>query len=215
MSLVIAIKDKGRIVLGSDKQISTGSNKDHTSTKIWEVQELPGAIMGGVGTVRAAQIIQYSNIIDKNYLGKTLDTEFVVTSLVPTIAGLLASNGINCEDENTRNKMMPNAFIFAYKDRAWMIWNDLSVSEIEDCLSIGSGSDVARGALFATHAKSAFERIVTSIAAAAENTLFVDDGIDILTTEGREGDNEELAKFMDNEISFTLEPDIKKKKNKK
>lgn len=78
--------------------------------------------------------------------------------------------------------MMPNAFIFAYKDRAWTIWHDLSVSEIEEYFAIGSGSDVARGVLFATPEKNPFDRIVTSIEAAAESTLYVDNGIDLLAT---------------------------------
>ena len=72
MSLVIAIRDKDRIVLGADKQVSTGGSKEHTSTKIWPVAELPGAIMGGVGSARASQIIQYANIIDKNLIDKSI-----------------------------------------------------------------------------------------------------------------------------------------------
>jgi 20S proteasome alpha/beta subunit len=34
MSLVIAIKDRDRIVLGSDKQVSAGPTKSHATTKI-------------------------------------------------------------------------------------------------------------------------------------------------------------------------------------
>lgn len=34
MSLVIAIKDKDRIVLGADKQVSVSDFKDHSCTKI-------------------------------------------------------------------------------------------------------------------------------------------------------------------------------------
>ena len=34
MSLVVAIKDKDRVVLGADKQVSTGDTKNHTNTKI-------------------------------------------------------------------------------------------------------------------------------------------------------------------------------------
>ena len=34
MSLVVAIHDKDRIILGADKQVSTGDSKDHTNTKI-------------------------------------------------------------------------------------------------------------------------------------------------------------------------------------
>ena len=214
MSLVIAIKDKDRIVLGADKQVSAGDSKDHTITKIWAVEELPGAIMGGVGSARASQIIQYANIIDKNLIGKDISTEYVICALAPTIAEGLKRNGFNIDaKEDGVCEMMPNSFIFAYKDKAWMIWNDLSVTEIGDYLAIGSGSDVARGALFATKRHNPFERIVTAIDAAAESTLFVDDGIDLLATGQHDGDNEKIAKALGFEIEEVKE-EIKKSKSK-
>ena len=146
MSLVVAIKDKERIVLGADKQASTGGSKDHTCTKIWKLEELPGAIMGGVGSARASQIIQYSQIIDKNLLNKEINTDFIVRVLAPTLAAGLKANGIVVDaSDGAKCDMMPNAFIFAYKDKAWSIWHDLSVSEIGEYIAIGSGSDVARG----------------------------------------------------------------------
>ena len=221
MSLVIAIKDKDRIVLGADKQVSSGDSKDHTITKIWPVEELPGAVMGGVGSARASQIIQYSSIIDKNLIGKDITTEFVICALAPTIAAGLKANGINIEaKDGDFCDMMPNSFIFAYKDKAWMIWNDLSVTEIGDYLAIGSGSDVARGALFATKKHNPFERIVTAIDAAAESTLFVDDGIDLLATGEHDGDNEKIAKALGFELEEVkeelkkAEPKAKKTKKK-
>lgn len=87
---------------------------------------------------------------------------------------------------------MPNTFIFAYKDKAWMIWNDFSVSEITDYLAIGSGSDIAKGALFATQDKNPFERIVTGIDAAAINTLYVDNEIDLLATAVKPSDEKQI-----------------------
>jgi hypothetical protein len=119
MSLVIAIKDKDRIVLGADKQTSVSDFKDHSSTKIWPVEELPGALMGSVGTCRASQIIQYANIIDKNLINGDLSTDFIICSLAPTIAAGLKAHGIVVEPgENGSCDMMPNSFIFAYKDKA-------------------------------------------------------------------------------------------------
>ena len=41
--------------------------------------------------------------------------------------------------------------------------------------------------------KNPFERIVTSIDAAAESTLFVDDGIDLLATKSHKDDAELVA----------------------
>ena len=203
MSLVIAIKDKNRIVLGADKQTSVGNNKDHLATKIWEVADLPGALMGSVGSVRASQILQYSELIDKNSLGEIPTFEFVVRSLVPIIHATLEANGVRCaipdEDEGV-SVMMPNCILFAYKDRAWMIWHDFSVTEIEDYLAIGSGSDIAKGVLFATVDKNPFERIVTAIDAAAETTVYVDDGIDILMTEEKPTDLKQFSKALGIEI---------------
>lgn len=198
MSLVVAIKDKDRIAIGADKQVSSGDSKDHTITKIWPVEELPGAVMGSVGSARASQIIQYANIIDKNLIKGDVDMDFIVCALAPTIAAGLKANGINIDaKEDGVCEMMPNSFIFAYKDKAWMIWNDLSVTEIGDYLAIGSGSDVARGALFATKQnKNPFERIVTSIDAAAESTLFVDNGIDLLATKSHKDDELLLAEAL-------------------
>ena len=120
MSLVVAIKDKDRIVLGADKQVSTGDSKAHTSTKIWQVEELPGAVMGSVGSARASQVIQYSNVIDRNLVNEAdLSTDFIICSLAPMIAAGLKQNGISLENkEENVCDMMPNSFIFAYQDRA-------------------------------------------------------------------------------------------------
>ena len=214
MSLVVAIKDKDRIVLGADKQTSVSDFKDHSSTKIWPVDELPGALMGSVGTARASQIIQYTHVIDKNLLNDNdVDTDFIICSLAPTIAAGLKSNGIVVEaGESSTCELMPNSFIFAYRDRAWMIWNDLSVTEIEDYLAIGSGSDVARGALYATKkSKNPFERIVTSIDAAADSTLFVDDGIDLLATKVHKDDAELIATAFGYKIKKKPTEEKKKK----
>jgi hypothetical protein len=113
-------------------------------------------------------------------LSQKLDTDFIVRVLAPTLANGLRNNGIVVEAaDGAKCDMMPNAFIFAYRDRAWTIWHDLSVSEIDEYFAIGSGSDVARGVLYATPDKNPFERIVTSIEAAAESTLYVDNGISL------------------------------------
>ena len=214
MSLVIAIKDKYRVVLGADKQVSTGGSKEHTSTKIWPVDERPGAVMGSVGSARASQIIQYASVIDKNMISKDVDTDFIICSLAPTIAAGLKANGINVEEKDDDVcTMLPNSFIFAYKDKAWLIWNDLSVSELTEYFAIGSGSDVAKGALFATKKHNPFERIVTAIDAASESTLFVDDGIDLLVTDEHDGDSLKIAKALGFEIE-ELKEEVKKSETK-
>lgn len=76
----------------------------------------------------------------------------------------------------------------------------MSITEINDYLAIGSGSDVAKGVLYATQDQNPFDRIVTSIDAAADSTLFVDDGLDILMTETRPSDKKEIAAALGFEL---------------
>lgn len=187
ISLIVVIKDKNRFVLGSDKQASFCNNKSHDATKIWDIPELPGAIFGAVGEVRPAQVIQYNQIINLNdLLGQSIDTGFVINQIVPNIISCLKVNGINCvvnTEKDISRTILPCSFVFAIEDHCWTIESDLSVSEVSDYTVLGSGMDVANGALYATKDKNPFERIVTSIHAAAETTLFVDDEIDMLATE--------------------------------
>lgn len=64
----------------------------------------------------------------------------------------------------------------------------------EDYLAIGSGAEVAKGALFATkEAKNPFDRIVLAIQAAADSTLYVDEDVNILVTEMKKTDKKMLA----------------------
>lgn len=69
--------------------------------------------------------------------------------------------------------------------------------EINDYFTIGSGSDVAKGVLYATQdSKNPFERIVTAIQAAADSTLYVDEDVNILATEMKKTDTKLIAKAL-------------------
>lgn len=194
MSVVMAIKDKGRVIIGSDRQVSVGGNAEHNTTKIWAMPDMPDALMGSVGSLRAMQIVQYSALFDKNAIGEDgVSTAFVVASLVPCINASLKQNGVVVEaTADSGCEMMPNSFLFAYGDKAWTIGSDFSVTEVDDFAAIGSGADVVRGALYATKGQNPFKRIVTGIEAAADSTLYVDTGVDIMMTETLDEDEDDL-----------------------
>lgn len=197
MSLVVVIKDKDRVVIGADKQGTMGDSKSHTATKVWPVKGYEGLLMGGVGMCRANQLMQYTNgLIDRNDFDNgevDLTEEYVAMILAPTIQGILAAHGITImggDEDGIKFPGLPNSYVVAYKDKAWLIGQDLTVEEINDYLAIGSGSAYAKGVLFATADKDPFERIAMSIEAASIETCSVDDCVEVLTTEEREGDEE-------------------------
>ena len=58
MSVVIAIKDGDKILMGGDCQVSYGGNKSTLVSpnlmKVWEVEGHPNTIMGGVGAFKSS-----------------------------------------------------------------------------------------------------------------------------------------------------------------
>ena len=65
MSVVVAIKENGRVYMGSDSQVTKGGTritlKNPNNYKIWRVDGSDNAVMGHVGNVRDA--IEINNII--------------------------------------------------------------------------------------------------------------------------------------------------------
>lgn len=194
MSLVIAIKDRDRVILGANKQVSWGGSKSHDGVKIWEASEFPHTIIGSVGMVRVTQIIQANQIIQLNDLisNEGPSTTFIIRSIIPRILNILETNGIKCDatiHEDLSCSEIPNSLIIAMGGEAWIISTDLCVSEIKNYAAIGSGELVAQGCLFATNNnKNPFERIAIAVDATAETTLYVDDTLDFATTKSYEDD---------------------------
>lgn len=185
MSLVVAIRDGNRFILGADKQASSWNNKVHTATKIWET-EYENCCIGSVGTARGSQVIQYiKGLLDNAGFGKAeLDDAFIHLQLPRTLYETLKAHGVLVED-STREFFLPNAFFIAYKDRCWKINQDLSVEEVEDYDAIGSGEDVAQGVIetaLAYGEKNPYMVISHAIDIAAEKTLYVDHEIDFVET---------------------------------
>lgn len=243
MSVVIAVKDGDRFVIGADTQGTIGDWKTNSASKIWPVHDLDGAVMGIVGTLRAGQVLKYANLFDKNNLPDEITTDYVVNQLIPTMVLTLEQSGISCniskisEDDaadrfaghsykcaggekttdEPRNCFMPVNIIFAWKDKAWYIHGDLAVNEIEDYHATGSGLEVATGVLFATPERDVFDRIKIAIAATSNFVTSVNDNIEVIATVAHEDDIARLQSFSGPEENVVAEPvdDAGKKKGKK
>ncbi len=185
MSLVIAIRDKDRFILGADKQVSGWNNKNHTATKIW-FTEYEGCCIGSVGYARASQVIQFiKGLLDNAGFGKdALDDAFIHLQLPRTIYETLKAHGVVI-DNPEQTFTLPNAFFIAYKDRCWKICEDLTVDEVEEYDAIGSGQDIALGVIETSYMykeKNPYQIIANAIDIAAEKTLYVDHEIEFVET---------------------------------
>ena len=189
MSVVIAIKEKNKIILGCDSQVTCGYIKSilpNNHSKIFDIKNCKHGLMGIVGSVRDCQLLSIQNnlIQELPLLKGEINFDYVVRNLYNDIYKILLDNNRILKDEHGHFlTSTENDYIFAYKDKAYLInGGDGSVEEIEDYLVIGSGYEIAMGVLENNKGKIAEARIIEAIKACSERTIYVDDNVFIKKT---------------------------------
>lgn len=190
MSVVVAIKENGKIMMGADSQCTKGGTRRSLSNpnnyKIWKVLDTENCILGHVGLVREANVIRVAHglVPEMAQLKDKVDFSFVVKRLVPAMFDELEEyRVIKNGDEPPK---FESSFLFAYKDKLFYISDNGTVIEIDDYCAIGSGECEAIGSLISTEGESPEERIKKAIKASATNDIYVDYPIVITDTESTE-----------------------------
>ena len=192
MSVVVAIKENGKVYIGADSQVTKGGTrttlKNENNYKVWRVIGAPHCLMAHVGNLRDANVIRLMRdlVTDYNIYREHICFDFVVKKVVPDIVEELARYNLLKDGEKT--EVLDSSFLFAYKDQVWVIGHDKSVIEIEDYVSIGSGSDQAIGSLLSTEGQDPRQRIVKAIKSSAASDIYVDYPIILTDTENGEFD---------------------------
>ena len=190
MSVVVAIKEGNKVYLGADSQVTKGGTrttlKNPNNYKLWKVRGADNCIMGHVGNVRDANIIRLLDdlVTDYDVYRDRIGYELVVRRIVPDIVDALKSAGYMKDDKHI--DYMDSSYLFAYKDRLFMINTDLCVLEIDDYFAIGSGAEQAVGSLLSTEGEEPRTRIIKAIKASAASDIYVDYPIILVDTETTE-----------------------------
>ena len=190
MSVVVAIKENGKVFIGADSQVTKGGTrttlKNPNNYKVWKVMGADNCLIGHVGNLRDANVVRLMSglVTDYNIYKNHIDYEFVVKKVVPDVVDELKNYG-NVKDEKFVD-FLDSSFLFAYKDQLYVIGRDRSVIEVDDYVAIGSGEDQAIGSLLSTEGDSPRERIVKAIKASAAADIYVDYPIILTDTESTE-----------------------------
>ena len=205
MSVVVAIKEGKKIYMGADSQSTRGNTRitlrNPNNFKIWKVIDSNNCLMASVGNARDANVIRLvPGIVDEyDEFTKRVNYKFVVKFIVPNLVRELKKAGF-IKDESYI-EYINSAFLFAYKDKLFLIDRDLCVLEINDYVAIGSGSPEAIGSLLSTEGEDPKTRIIKAIKASAANDIYVDYPIILSDTETTEFDiitEESEANFTKN-----------------
>ena len=190
MSVVVAIKENGKVVIGADSQSTRGGSRRTLSNsnnyKIWKVLDCENCLMGHVGLAREANIIRVTSglIPEIVQLKDKVDFAFVVKRLVLALFEVLVDcRAIQKCDEPLH---FESSFLFAYKNRLFYISGNGTVIEVDDYCAIGSGECEAIGSLISTEGEPCEQRIKKAIKASAANDIYVDYPIVISDTESTE-----------------------------
>lgn len=181
MSLIIAIKEKDRVVIGADTQTTSGDVYikcySPNNLKIWNVEK-NNLVFAHCGNKRDSNIVKL--IKDYEFDGE-LTFEAVVHSILPRIKKELDEYKYNVADEHG-NLMFDSKFIVASKNNAFLIDSNGCVLEIENYIAVGNGEDEALLLLDFTKEKKAEERIIEIIRAVSNRHLYVGSDVVIVDT---------------------------------
>ena len=189
MSVVIAIKDKDKVYVGCDTQVTVGGNKHvlkGESQKVWHYNNLPDVVMGGSGSLRDIQILQTTpDLLDLTHilLGEVKYEYLVQHFFTREYEVLMQKNRIMRDALGNYENIVNCHLILAFEDKMFAIDGEGCVIEGDDYLVIGSGSDIATGILETNKSKKPEIRIKEAIEACADNTIYVNNTIYITSTE--------------------------------
>lgn len=162
MTCICAVVQQGTIVFGSD---SAGSAEYAIMTthsrKIFKLQNM---LFGVAGSWRHMQIIHYA-FTPPEHPATHSDEAYMS---VPFLDALKA-----CFQERNLADLSECSILIGYHQQLYRINRDYGVLISHTYDAIGSGDDVAKGALFATQHLPPVDRVSIALHAAAEHTAFV------------------------------------------
>ena len=186
MSLVIAIKENGRVYMGADCRIKNEfcykTLTNPSNFKIWKVKGVDNCLMGHSGRYRDACVIKcIDNLVEPEaVLNDKVDFEYVVKNIVPRIQEELKNYGYL--DSGNKFINMEDKFIFVCKNKIFEINCDGSVIEWDNFAIIGSGEAEAYGIVSSNVFESAERVIYNAIKAAASHDFYVGLPVVIMNT---------------------------------
>lgn len=186
MSVVVAIKyDKG-MLLGADRQISSGHLASGETQKVYKSQ-YSNTAWGSVGCLRILDLIScnvddlmsYKDILDK----VELDKPYVVNVVVPKIFIKLKEYNQAYLENNLLS--IDNQFLICDYDSIFKIDTDGSVVEFDKYYAIGSGYELVLGNLESSYTEdidldTAVDLLIDSIRKSCKNELYINSNIDII-----------------------------------
>lgn len=162
MTCIAAVVEGDRIFMGGDSAASDGlSLLVRADQKVFRNGPM---LLGFAGSFRMGQLLRYSFTPPKHQRRKDIH-RYMVTDFVDAVRDCLKKGGVAHKQNEV--EAVDGLFIVGYEGRLFTIDTDYQVAEaVDGFAAVGSGSDVASGALYVTEGTTARKRIRNALEAA-------------------------------------------------
>lgn len=156
MTCIVAIKDERGLHFGGDTAVLRGWTIYRSGPP--KVFARDGILFGSAGDMRTAQVIRHALEIPKPTEGED-DEHYISVTLVDAMREALSAAGALEKKNETEKSAGDNDFLIGYRGELYTITGNYSVMRLPgDYAAIGSGVEVALGALFVTGQHPALDR---------------------------------------------------------
>lgn len=170
MTCIAACIENGIVHMAADSGASAWGYVDCQVRRDPKVFHLGGAVIGFTSSWRMGQILRYEFKLPE--IPEHCDLhEYIVRFFVPKLREVAKAAGVLTIKEGVEQL---GRFLIGLRGRLFYVDTDFQVGEmLTDYLAVGSGAEVAHGALFATKGLPAQQRLTTALAAATEHCVGV------------------------------------------
>jgi ATP-dependent protease HslVU (ClpYQ) peptidase subunit len=163
MTCIIGLEHEGRVYMGADSYLGNGHTFGITrERKLFRRGEF---LVGTAGDVRFGQLLAYHMTMPEAQ-GDEPDAQYLVMEFVEPLRAMMKEHGF-ATIENSVEKT-GNRFLLGYRGRLYRVWDYQVDSYVNGLICIGSGEEVAYGAMMALEALPPRKRIKRALAIAAD-----------------------------------------------
>ncbi len=145
MTCIVGLVEDKKVYMGGDSMVTGYVTQIMTFRKVFKHNN---CIIGYSGSVRMCNLLQYAFTVPEHSDGVSVE-QYLTTTFVDALRTLMKDAGnatkVNEQEGST------GFFLIGYRGRLFKISSDYSLTEVAEGFdAVGSGSDVALGAMYAT-----------------------------------------------------------------
>jgi len=170
MTCIVGLEHQGAVYVGADSSevdIESMAAATRSDTKVFLAGE-GRFVIGFSGSWRVGQLLRYALKIPQQPADKD-DMAFMVTNFVDAVRTVQKKKGTMKKENEVEES--DSDFVVGYRGKVYVVRADLAVARtVHDFGAVGSGEQVALGAMHATRNRRIFPetRIKMALAAASE-----------------------------------------------